>query len=96
MLLLLLLLLLLMVVLLLSLPSLHPSTLECAPPCPLCKAQGTIVANYPWDGTASGRTFYNGTTDDDTFRYLASTYAQLNPAMAASTVGRGPEELQGW
>lgn len=44
------------------------------------------MVNYPWDGTASGRTFYNATSEDELFRYLATTYAQLNPSMANSQV----------
>lgn len=45
---------------------------------------GAVVANYPWDGTADGRTRYSMCEDDKTFRYLASTYSQSHAIMPSS------------
>ncbi|KAG6543213.1 hypothetical protein Mapa_015464 [Marchantia paleacea] len=43
--------------------------------------EGALVASYGWDGTASGRTGYAKAPDDGAFAYMASLYAQYNPAM---------------
>ena len=45
---------------------------------------GALVANYPFDSTASGASVYSPSPDDDLFRSLARTYADANPAMAVS------------
>ncbi|CAN0928345.1 Carboxypeptidase SOL1 [Linum grandiflorum] len=46
---------------------------------------GALVANYPWDGTTDGRKHYYSCPDDDTFRFLASTYSQSHRNMSLST-----------
>ncbi|CAI0557041.1 unnamed protein product, partial [Linum tenue] len=46
---------------------------------------GALVANYPWDGTSDGRKHYYSCPDDDTFRFLASTYSQSHRNMSLST-----------
>ena len=52
--------------------------------------EGALVANYPWDGTPDGSTRYAACPDDATFRWLASSYADRSPAMAAGPeFGRG-------
>lgn len=52
--------------------------------------QGAVVANYPWDQTSNPYyDYYNGTSDDATFKFLAGTYAKNNPTMLASKVGGG-------
>lgn len=46
---------------------------------------GDIVANYPYDGNARGRSGqYSAAPDDDIFIQLALTYARSNPEMSAS------------
>ncbi len=45
---------------------------------------GTLVANYAYDGTASGASVYSATPDDSLFVSLARTYADANPPMFAS------------
>lgn len=45
---------------------------------------GAVVANYPWDGTASHLSVYNASPDDPLFVSLARTYADNNPSMAVS------------
>ncbi|CAN1731090.1 Carboxypeptidase SOL1 [Linum perenne] len=47
--------------------------------------QGALVANYPWDGTTDGSKHYYSCPDDDTFRFLASTYSQSHYNMSLST-----------
>jgi hypothetical protein len=49
------------------------------------------VVNYPYDGyTSPGRSgTAHLTPDDATFKFLARTYADKNPLMAASRVGFG-------
>ncbi|XP_039273006.2 carboxypeptidase E-like isoform X3 [Styela clava] len=47
---------------------------------------GDLVANYPYDNTCNGKTReYHECPDDKTFRYIALSYSQNNPAMASST-----------
>ncbi|CAN1731085.1 Carboxypeptidase SOL1 [Linum perenne] len=46
---------------------------------------GALVANYPWDGTTDGSKHYYSCPDDDTFRFLASTYSQSHYNMSLST-----------
>jgi len=46
---------------------------------------GSIVANYPWDGSSDHRSGYvDPTPDNDSFRALAKAYANGNPDMKAS------------
>jgi carboxypeptidase D len=46
---------------------------------------GSIVANYPWDGSPTHRSGYDYVTpDNDTFLSLARAYASGNPDMSAS------------
>lgn len=42
---------------------------------------GTLVAHYPYDSHSQGRLIPNPTPDEDVFRYLASSYANLHPSM---------------
>ena len=51
--------------------------------------EGALVANYPWDGNKDGSTTYSASPDDETFKYLAKTYADAHPAMNQS------EEFEG-
>ena len=46
--------------------------------------EGALVANYPWDGNADGSTAYSASPDDETFKYLARTYANAHPLMSKS------------
>lgn len=48
--------------------------------------EGELVVNYPWDGSASGQPVRNTTSDDATFRHLATAYARHNPPMRDSQV----------
>jgi carboxypeptidase D len=45
---------------------------------------GAVVANYPWDGTASHSSVYNASPDDPLFVSIARTYADHYPLMLAS------------
>jgi carboxypeptidase E len=45
---------------------------------------GDLVVNYPYDDSKDHRTVYSGTPDDDTFRLLASVYANLHSNMTDS------------
>ncbi len=45
---------------------------------------GTVVANYPYDGTTSHASYYNPSPDDPHFVSIARTYADNNPAMIVS------------
>ena len=45
---------------------------------------GSLVANYPYDGTASGASVYSLSPDDALWVSLARTYADPNPPMRAS------------
>lgn len=45
---------------------------------------GALVANYPWDGTWNKRTNYFGCPDDETFRFMASTYSRSHYNMSLS------------
>ncbi|CAI0396347.1 unnamed protein product [Linum tenue] len=45
---------------------------------------GALVANYPWDGTRDGRKHYYSCPDDNTFRFLASTYSRSHHNMSLS------------
>lgn len=51
--------------------------------------EGALVANYPWDGNGDGSTTYSASPDDETFKYLAKTYADSHPTMNQS------EEFEG-
>lgn len=42
---------------------------------------GALVANYPYDNSASGRNVYTATQDDDIFIQLALSYATSHPVM---------------
>jgi len=42
---------------------------------------GSLVACYPFDNTASGRSKYSATPDDATFIFMAKTYANAHPIM---------------
>lgn len=42
---------------------------------------GSIVANYPFDDTASGRESYSRSPDDAVFRGLALSYSKAHPTM---------------
>ena len=46
---------------------------------------GSLVASYPYDGTANDRNDYNAAPDDDIFRTLALTYAKNHKTMALSS-----------
>lgn len=45
---------------------------------------GSLVANYPWDGTPNGASVYSICPDDSAFVSMARTYADANPSMLAS------------
>ncbi|MEW5807449.1 MAG: M14 family zinc carboxypeptidase [Acidobacteriota bacterium] len=45
---------------------------------------GAVVANYPYDGTASHASVYNPTDDDPFFVSISRTYADNNPSMVTS------------
>lgn len=47
--------------------------------------QGALVANFPWDGTVSRATAYNGTAEDAAFRHLATRFASLHKVLHASS-----------
>ena len=61
-----------------------------------CGAQGAIVANYPWDGTADRSTKYEACPDDATFKHLARTYAQSHKTMALPTNTASPAASLHW
>ena len=42
---------------------------------------GSLVANYPFDDSATGDSSYSRSPDDDVFRFLAQTYSQTHPTM---------------
>ena len=42
---------------------------------------GSIVANYPFDDTPSGKESYSRSPDDAVFRHLALTYSKAHPIM---------------
>jgi carboxypeptidase D len=43
--------------------------------------EGALVVNYPMDGTPSAQVYYNAAEDDETFVYLARTYADNHPVL---------------
>jgi subtilisin-like proprotein convertase family protein len=45
---------------------------------------GSVVANYPYDGTANGSSVYSLSPDDSLWVSLARTYADNDPTMKAS------------
>lgn len=45
--------------------------------------EGAVVAVIPWDGDAGRQPGYAAAPDDPTFRFLAQTYADAHPRMAA-------------
>eukprot|EP01097_Dermamoeba_algensis_P005605 TRINITY_DN355_c0_g1_i2.p1 TRINITY_DN355_c0_g1~~TRINITY_DN355_c0_g1_i2.p1 ORF type:complete len:255 (-),score=31.49 TRINITY_DN355_c0_g1_i2:346-1110(-) len=46
---------------------------------------GSLVANYPWDGSRDGRSgLYSASPDDATFIHLATTYARTHKKMHSS------------
>jgi len=45
---------------------------------------GSLVANYPYDGTPTGASVYSAAPDDALWESLARTYADRNPPMKAS------------
>lgn len=45
---------------------------------------GELIANYPYDGTASGSSVYSACPDDVPYVTLARTYADRNPSMFAN------------
>ncbi len=45
---------------------------------------GSVVANYPYDGTPSGASVYSLSPDDSLWVSVARTYADSNPTMKAS------------
>ncbi|XP_031252078.1 carboxypeptidase SOL1 isoform X2 [Pistacia vera] len=45
---------------------------------------GALVANYPWDGTQDQRRNYYGCPDDETFKFLASSYSHSHHNMSLS------------
>ena len=51
--------------------------------------EGALVANYPWDGNERGGNTYSSAPDDETFKYLASTYATSHPVMSKSQEFKG-------
>lgn len=46
---------------------------------------GALVANYPYDNSASGRNVYTATQDDDVFMQLALSYSMTHPTMHLGT-----------
>ena len=42
---------------------------------------GALVANYPFDNSASGRSVYTASPDDDIFQHLAKSYSFAHPTM---------------
>lgn len=46
---------------------------------------GDVVANYPYDGTASGANVYSACPDDDFFRQIALVYSNTHTTMHDST-----------
>ena len=42
---------------------------------------GSLVACYPFDGTENGKNTYSKSPDDETFVYLAKSYANAHPTM---------------
>ncbi|KAJ8770100.1 hypothetical protein K2173_011182 [Erythroxylum novogranatense] len=45
---------------------------------------GALVANYPWDANKENRKSYFACPDDDTFRFMASTYSLSHHNMSLS------------
>ncbi|XP_021902412.1 carboxypeptidase SOL1 isoform X3 [Carica papaya] len=50
---------------------------------------GALVANYPWDGTPDRKSHYFSCPDDETFRFMASTYSRSHYNMSLSTEFQG-------
>lgn len=42
---------------------------------------GSLVANYPYDDSPTGRSVYSASPDDDVFQDLAKTYSETHPTM---------------
>lgn len=42
---------------------------------------GSLVANYPYDDSPTGRSEYSASPDDDVFQDLAKTYSETHPTM---------------
>ncbi|KAM7511269.1 hypothetical protein LguiB_010144 [Lonicera macranthoides] len=50
---------------------------------------GTLVANYPWDGTEDREKHYSACPDDETFRFMASLYSRSHNEMSRSAEFQG-------
>ncbi|KAH8876890.1 Carboxypeptidase D [Schistosoma japonicum] len=42
---------------------------------------GSLVASYPFDGSANMTTYYSSSPDDETFKHLASVYSRAHKSM---------------
>ena len=48
---------------------------------------GAVVANYPYDNSASGKSIFSPTNDDDMFKAIALTYSRNHATMTQSNCG---------
>lgn len=51
--------------------------------------EGAVVAIIPWDGAKNRQPGYAAAPDDETFKFLARTYAQANTRMAVQRPREG-------
>lgn len=58
--------------------------------------EGAVVAVVPWDGDSARQRGYSAAPDDDTFTFLARTYADAHTRMAAQKprLGKPPSRVR--